>query len=141
MLNRLRERLTDLLAHQNVCIFSANEPGGASGGGVWAVPVRYHSHGLAVDCLVPRWADASFYLEQNPQVLLIIRSSDGVPLRWLQYRGRAHILPAPDWPELLPKEDAQTPPETRYLAVRIQPTRIDLIDEAKGWGVLESLEF
>lgn len=91
-----------------------------------------------MDCLIPRWTDAAFYLEQNPPALLIFQNLDDANLRWMQYRGRAEILSAPNWAGLLPKEE--THPESRYLAVRVQPSRIDVIDESKGWGVLESLE-
>lgn len=118
-----------------MCVLSV---AAAEARGVWAIPVHCRNDGLAVDCLIPRWADAAFYLEQNPQVLLIFQDPDGAHLCWLQYRGRAEILSTPNWAELLPQ--AEPHPETRYLAVRVQPRRLDVIDESQGWGVLESLE-
>ena len=136
MFNPLRERLAACLARQHVCVLSTNGPGG-----VWAIPVHCRSHGLEMDCLVPRWADAAFYLEQDSRVLLIFHAAEADSLRWLQYRGTAQPLAEPDWTAWLPEMAAGNRPEERYLAVHVRPSRIDLIDESQGWGVLESLEF
>ena len=136
MFNSLRERLADCLARQHVCVLGTNGPGG-----VWAIPVRCRSHELEVDCLVPRWADAAYYQEQDSRLLLIFHAVEAGSLRWLQYQGTAQALADPDWAELLPEDSARSRPKERYLAVHVKPSRIDLIDERQGWGVLESVEF
>jgi len=46
-------------------------------------------------------------------------------MRWLQYRGTAHIADSTD---------------ERYATIHIVPERIDLIDEDRGWGVRETLD-
>jgi hypothetical protein len=135
MFNPLREKLADCLARQHVCVLSTHGPDG-----MWAIPVHCRSHGLELDCLVPRWADAAFYLEQDSRLLLIMHSAEAGALRWLQYRGTAQAQAVPDWAAGLP-EEAGNRPEERYLSIHVMPSRIDLIDESQGWGVLESLEF
>lgn len=138
MWTRLHEQITNSLALHSVCILSANASGET---GAWAIPVRCRSHGLNVECLLPRWADAAFYLEKEPHVLLIFQNPEGLRLGWLQYRGRARLLTSPNWAELLPGEALGEHPEDRYIAVQVQPSRIDVVDESRGWGLLESLEF
>lgn len=137
MWTRLREQITNSLANQRVCIFSVNARGES---GVWTIPARCRSRGLEVECLLPRWADAAFYLENEPQVLLIFQEPGGAPLGWLQYRGCARLLTSPNWAELLPAEEGGCRPEARYVVAHVQPSRIDVVDESRGWGVLESLE-
>jgi hypothetical protein len=144
MLNNLGEQIALVLGRHQVCLLSTN-----GAGGVWAIPVRYRSQGLEVVCLAPRWADAAFYLEQDPRLLLIVPDRPPLPagkgepvgeLRWLQYRGNAELLASPNWAELLPEDVSRSPPGDRYLAIHVKPWRIDLIDESQGWGVLETLE-
>jgi hypothetical protein len=111
------------------------------------MPVRYRNVGLEVDCLLPRWADVAYYIEQDPHVLLVILDSPptgggepGGGLRWLQYRGTAQPISSPDWDRLLPEGTPRVRPEERYVAIRITPERIDLIDESYGWGARETLD-
>jgi hypothetical protein len=62
-------------------------------------------------------------------------------LRWLQYRGSAQPIAAPEWSSLLPEGMSNArAAEERYVAVRIKPARIDLIDETRGWGARETLD-
>jgi hypothetical protein len=124
-----------------MCVLGVSANAERRSSSVTAVPVHFRNFGLELHCLVPRWADAAYYLEQNPEVLLIIQSQAAPELGWLQYRGDAIIIPNPDWSELLPSGTSQSGPEARYLAFHIRPSRIDLIDETEGWGVIASLEF
>jgi hypothetical protein len=143
MLDELRDQIASYLAHHRVCIIST-----AGAQGAWAMPVRYHSRGLEVDCLVPRWADVAYHLEQDPRacpehsrrVMLVIPAANGNGLRWLQYQGTARPVAAPDWAELLPGWMSTAPPDELYLVIRMTPQRIDLFDESRGWGVRETLE-
>jgi hypothetical protein len=104
------------------------------------MPVHYRSLGLEIDCLLPRWADAVYHLEQEPSVMLVIQDAGTPALRWLQCWGSVQSVAHPDWQELLP-EGASTAvaPEDLYLVVRMKPERIDLVDEGQGWGVRETL--
>lgn len=95
---------------------------------------------LDVECLVPRWADVLYHLEQDSEVLLIIHDAQAAALRWLQYRGSARTISSPDWDRLLPEGTSRARPEERYVVVRISPERIDLIDEGRGWGARETLD-
>jgi len=135
MLEKLRDQIASYLSHHEVCILSTTGAQEA-----WAMPVRYRSRGLEVECLVPRWADVAYHLEQNPHVLLIIQTCYASGLRWLQIQGLARPVAAPDWDQLLPRWASGVPPGDLYLVVRVTPERIDLVDESQGWGVRETLE-
>lgn len=142
MLDALRDRIAAYLAAHQVCVVSTQGAASAS-----AVLVRYHlaqdtagKQALEVDCLLPRWADATYHLELNPQVLLIIADIQADSLRWLQVRGRARPIPAMDWAECLSEGTSDVRPEDRYLALRVTPQRIDLVDESQGWGINETLD-
>ncbi|OGO40655.1 MAG: hypothetical protein A2Z04_04985 [Chloroflexi bacterium RBG_16_57_9] len=135
MLDKLRDQISAYLAHHDVCILST-----AGTEGAWAMPVRYRSRGLEVECLVPRWADVAYYLEQDPRVLLVIQACGNDSLRWLQYRGRARPVSAPNWVEWSPGRVSPALADDLYLVVHVTPERIDLFDESRGWGARETLE-
>ena len=135
MIEELRDRIASYLAHHRVCVLSligAQE--------VRAMPVQYRGRGLEVECLIPRWADVAYYLEQSPQVLLVIQGCYIAGLHWLQYRGVARPVAAPDWAAWLPHWSSAAPPGELYLVVRVTPERIVLFDESKGWGMRETLD-
>lgn len=135
MLDKLRDRITNYLSQHQVCVLSI-----ARGEGAWAMPVHYRSRGLEVDCLVPRWADVAYHLEQDPRVILVIRDTRAPTLRWLQILGDVQIIEQPDWTGLLPGKMTAPAPNDLYLVVRVTPKRIDLIDESQGWGARETLD-
>jgi len=140
MLNRL-EQITERLTQSKLCVLGVSVNDERRSSGITAAPVHFRNFGLELHCLVPRWADAAYYLEQNPRALLIFQCQATPQLGWLQYRGDARIIANPDWSALLPADTDQSRPEARYLAFHIRPSRIDLIDETEGWGVIASLEF
>jgi hypothetical protein len=153
MLDQLRAQVAAFLAAHDVGILST-----AGVDGAWAMPVRYRplpvaaSNGRAeVECLLPRWTDAAFFVEQDPCVLLLI--VDGLPsvslassgegrggLRWLQIQGAAHAVADPDWAEWLPTWASPASPSDLYLPLRVTPCRVELFDEGQGWGARETLE-
>ena len=141
MLDELRERMASFLIHHRTGVLSVSgEPG------AWAMPVRCRLAGdarnrhLAVECLLPRWADGLYYLEQDPRVTLVVRDADAPALRWLQVQGQAQPVRRPDWRRWsLPR--CSVSPEELYQVVRVTPRRMDLIDEGRGWGARETLEF
>jgi hypothetical protein len=115
---------------------------------MWALPVWYRpgagpsaGRTLAVDCLLPRWADLAHHLSQSAQVVLIVQASSGAGLRWLQIQGTARPVEAPEWGRLLPRWVSSVHPDGLYLVVRVMPGRIDLVDEDLGWGVQETVEW
>ncbi len=138
-----RERIVSFLAHHRTGVIST-----AGSPGVWAIPVWYRldsrpsgSRRLEVYCLVPRWADLAHQLTQNSRIVLIVQASSEAGLRWLQIQGTTRPVEAPDWPALLPRWISHVQPDALYLVVRVTPSRIDLIDEDRGWGVQETLEW
>ncbi len=143
MFNALQDRIASYLTHHQVCVISTGGPGAPC-----ALPVRYWSHGLEVECLVPRWTDVAYALlegfEAHPgalhQVMLIVLGYQVGELRWLQYRGTAQEVRTPDWARLLPARTFTSPPGDLYLVIRVRPQRIDLFDESQGWGARETLE-
>ena len=142
MEDELRDCMVAFLLKHRICVLTTSGTGGA-----WAMPARYRplaeavvSRHLEVECLLPRWADAIYHLEQCPQALLIIVEAQGIGLRWLQYQATAQPVALPDWPRLLPRGVSQVRPEDRYSVVRLTPQRIDLIDESRGWGARETLD-
>ncbi|MEA3341173.1 MAG: hypothetical protein U9R15_14515, partial [Chloroflexota bacterium] len=117
MLDELCDRITTYLAQRQVCIISVAGPAGAR-----AMPVRYRSRGLEVDCLLPRWADVAYYLEQDPHVTLVIQDTSACGeqgrtrpgSRWLRCLGTARPVAQPDWDALLPNEAHIPTPDELY---------------------------
>jgi len=141
--NDQKRRFHSFLAHQRTCILSTG-----TAIGVWATPVYYRclpwNSGRArpqVDCLVPTWSDVAHQLTQVSQVLLLVQALTGAGLSWLQILGAAQPLEEPEWQRLLPRWIITNQPELLYLVTRVTPDRIELIDEERGWGVQESLEW
>lgn len=103
------------------------------------MPVRYRSQGLELYCLVPRWADGLYHLEQDPQAMLVITSEN--PLCWLHYQGQVQTGAGPaDWSGLLPDNLAPALAGELYQLLHLTPHRIDWIDERRGWGARATLE-
>lgn len=135
MLDELRDRITEFISQHRISVISTR---GSSG--EWAIPTWHHPLGLEMVCLLPRWSDVLYHLEQDPRVMLIILDTQCEALCWLQYRGTARIVDAPDWERILPEEESNKQPDDRYVAIRITPERIDIIDESRGWGARETLD-
>jgi len=137
MLDKLREQMLAYLSSHQVGVLSTNGAHGA-----WATVVAYRNDGLAVDCLLPRWTDVAYYVEQDPRVLLLVPDSvaSASGLRWLEYAGTAEILAAPDWSKWQSLERFKASLSSLCFVVRIRPRRMDLIDESREWGARETLE-
>jgi hypothetical protein len=120
VLDELRDRVITYLSHQRLCVITTNGPGGA-----WAVAAQYQNDGLLLKCRVPRWSDCVYNVELDPRTIVIIADERLGQLRWLEYRGIAHAVDSLD---------------ERFVALRIAPERVDLIDERHGWGARESLD-
>lgn len=135
MLDQLCDRFAARLAHHHVAVLTTT-----GGDEAWAIPVFYQCSRLDICCLVPHWAGAVYYLEQDPQVLLIVQPQPDSPLCWLQYRGQARPLALGDWPGPWPEGVPPAEGRVRYQILSITPLRLDWIDERQGWGVRETLE-
>lgn len=133
MLEELRERITEYLSEHDVCVVSTSGMVG-----VWAMPALCANRELIVECLLPGWADISYHIEQDPRVLLVIYDSS---VRWMQYWGTARLMPAPEWGGLPSAAAPGMRLDDRFVAIRVMPQRIDLVDESQGWGARETLDF
>ncbi|MBI3361231.1 MAG: pyridoxamine 5'-phosphate oxidase family protein [Chloroflexi bacterium] len=138
MLDKLRDRLTAYLAEPRPCILAV-----AGEGAAWAIPVPYRACGLDIECLLPRWADAAYHVEQNPRVVLVFlpvgRAGAQGRAAWLQYRGAARLAASPDWSGWRAATASASPPDL-YCVLCVTPERLDWIDESRGWGARETLE-
>lgn len=135
MLDQLRAKIRQYLAEQTCGILSAAGPAGPL-----AMPVRCRSEGLSVECLLPRWADLAYSVEQDPRVLLLFPDAAVPARRWLQVRGAAEILDAAGLPIARITNQAFPLAPHLYLVIRVVPLRIDLFDESQGWGARETLD-
>jgi len=135
LLDELRDRITEFISQHRISVISTS---GLSG--EWAIPAWHQPLGLEMVCLLPRWSDALYHLEQDPRVMLIILDTQGDGLRWVQYRGNARVVDASDWEKTLPQGMPKLHVDEGYVVVRITPVRIDLIDESHGWGERETLD-
>ncbi len=142
MLDQLRAQMAAFLAAHEVCILSTSGVRGA-----WAMPARYRpalgacgSRGLEVDCLIPRWADVAYFVERDPNVLLLIGDAKAPATRWLQIEGTVYAMADPDWAQWLPVWSSPAPPAELYLLLRVTPRRVELFDAARGWGAREGVE-
>ncbi len=132
MLDELRDRITAFIAQHQICVIGTKGAAGA-----WVVPAWHYNHGLEIVCLLPRWSDALYFLEQDPRVMVIIPDTQSKALRWLQYSGSAQVIQPQEIEHTCPPN---MPVDDRYAAVRITAERIDLIDENRGWGRRETLD-
>jgi len=133
MLDELRDRIASFLdARQTavLCAWGWGQP--------WALPVRYRRQALEITCLLPAWAGIGTALDDDDGVLLIVQDAQASETRWLQYQGKAIICDELDWAAWgLPPKGL---PQNRYTVLCLIPRRIDLIDEARGWGFRETLD-
>ncbi len=135
MLDELRDRITAFTSQHQSCVISTN-----GGSGAWAAPAWLYSLGLELVCLLPRWSDVLYHLEQDPHVMVIIQDSQSKALRWLQYLGRAQLVQPGDLEQVLPAGRLNMCADERYVAVRVTAEQINLIDENHGWGARETLD-
>ncbi len=135
LIDELRDHIKDFLTQHPFGILCTNGSAGA-----WAAPFWQYSHDLELICLLQRWSDVLYHIEQDPRVQIMILDPRSSNMHWLQMRGTARSIDTPDWSKLILAGDAPGQPE-RYVAVRFIPQRIDLFDESKGWGACETLEF
>jgi hypothetical protein len=106
---------------------------------VWAMPICYQNRGVEIGCLVPRWADLLYHIEEDPRVTLVI-ASGAECLHWVQYWGVARPVNSAAWRALHPSSLPTRSLDELYQVLHITPRRIDLVDERAGWGRRENLD-
>lgn len=132
MMRELRLRFSDYLARRTTGVIGA-----VGSEGVLVMPVRCQAQGLEVLCLIPRWADIAFFLEQDPRAVLVLLE-DGDPPAWVQVIGQAVPVSPALWIDTAVPLAGQL--DDLYLVIRVAPRRLDRFDPAVGWGVRETVE-
>lgn len=135
VVHELRERIIEHISSQTICVLSTKGELGS-----WSMPVRYRNASLEIDCLIPRWADVVYHLEQNKQVILVIQSGLLGSGCWVQYLGEARLLSQGTEPTFFDSYLASDQRRHLYEVFRMTPQRIDLVDESQGWGRRENLD-
>lgn len=107
----------------------------------YALPVRFRVCGQIVECSVPTWSEVGELLEKIEEVTLVAIKKSGSELRWVFLRGAAVIVKNQDWECLVPPERSLVDPEDLYQLLRINPSRIELFDEQRGWGYRETADY
>lgn len=108
--------------------------------GRYALPVRFRIREPVVECRVPTWSSVGDLLEEPGEVMLVAVGETGPDMRWLFIRGPATVVPDPDWDGLEPPTFDGVGPDDLYQLLRIEPKRLELIDEQRGWGVRETVD-
>ena len=135
MQDQLRDSMAAYLSRNWLGVLTSTKPVG-----LWTMPVRYRSQGIEVDCLLPRWADLVYHLEQEPQVALVITIGNQVNgLSWLHYLGLARLVSFP-WTTPVTPETLPALTNVLYQVIHLSPQRIDLIEEQGGRTRRETLE-
>lgn len=107
----------------------------------YALPVRFRVCGPIVECSVPTWSGVSELLETIEEVTLVAVKNSEANLSWIFLRGEGSIIKNQDWEGLVPSERSLVDPGDLYQLLRIDPKRIELFDEQRGWGYRETADF
>ena len=108
--------------------------------GHYALPVHFRVRGPVVDCQVPIWAGSSELLKTRADVTLVVAQEAGPDLLWLFARGSAALQPDPDWEGFSDLRNDRARLNDLYELVRIDPKRLELFDERRGWGFRETVD-
>lgn len=111
------------------------------GMGGYSLLVRFRVCGLIVECSVPTWSGLSDLLEKIEEVTLVVIKNSETDLSWVFVRGTGRIIANQDWEALVPSEHGLVGPEDLYHLLRIEPKRMELFDEQRGWGFRETADF
>jgi hypothetical protein len=107
----------------------------------YALPVRFRVRGSIVECGVPTWSGVSDLLEKKEEVTLVVVKNLDTKLRWLFLRGDGSVIKNRDWEGLVPSKHCLVDPGDLYQLLRIEPKRIELFNEQRGWGYRETADF
>lgn len=141
MLDKLQDRFQAYLSSHSICtLITQGMPNPLALIAKYFPAAATSDKTLQVDCLIPRWADITYHLEQNPGLILIIPDLPDTPMRWLQYRGSARPLRPHEGIDPAVSDALKGSVAEQYQVFRVIPWRVDLIDEDRGWGVVETLD-
>lgn len=138
-MEKINEKIAAYLASQKVCMVST-----AARHGLGVItPAPYRAAGLEIEFLLPRWADLVYYLEEDPETLIIVPQEPDPSDCWLEYRGFVKPVANPDWLAwtlAYPALQLVKPYPELYRVFRVTPRRLDLINQQRSWGARQTLE-
>ena len=106
----------------------------------YSLLVRFRVCGGVVECSVPTWNGLSDLPEKIEAVTLVVINNSETDLSWVFVRGTGRIVENQSWETLIPSEHGLVDPEDLYHLLRIEPTRMELFDEKRGWGFRETAD-
>lgn len=107
----------------------------------YALPVRFRVCRQIVECSVPIWSEVEELLEKVEEVTLVAIKKSESDLSWVFIRGAGVIVKNRDWEGLVPPERSLVEPGDLYQLLRINPSRIEMFDEQRGWGYRETADY
>ncbi len=107
----------------------------------YALPVRFRIHGSQIECRVPTWSGVVDLLEKAGDVTLVAVQDINGKLKWIFLRGSGSLVEKPSWEDFVHSKFGRIDPEDMFQIVSIQPKRMELYDEGRGWGFRETTDF
>lgn len=107
----------------------------------YSLPVYFRVSGPVVECRVPTWSGIGDLLEKKREVMMVAVQNFEPKLRWLFLKGAGSIVKDPDWDQLVSSQSDRVEMEDLYQLLRIEPTRMEIFDEQRGWGYRETADF
>ena len=104
------------------------------------IPSRVRVRGTIVECLVPTWAGLGDMLERPREARLAVVVEAGPALSWVFIRGNASLVMNPDLEGLTLPGVGRANRTDLYESVRVEPVRIEIVDERRGWGYRETVD-
>lgn len=109
--------------------------------GGYALPVRFTIRNDEVEFIVPTWTGLGDRLEELGEAVMVVVEGTEPCLRWLFIRGKASLVANPVHEELRAGNEDPDSMQDLYQVIRIKPGRMEQVDEGRGWGVRETMDF
>ena len=106
----------------------------------YSLLVRFRVCGEIVECSVSSWSGLRDFPEKVEEVTLVVIKNSEDNLSWIFLRGTGSIIENQGWGALFPSEHALVDPKDLYHILRIEPKRMELFDEKRGWGFRETVD-
>ncbi len=108
--------------------------------GRYSLLARIRVRDTDIECLVPTWAGFGDMLDESREATLVVVGEVGPALCWVFVRGDASLLVDPDLKELRFLGSCHANRADLYESVRVEPVRIEFVDERRGWGYRETAD-
>ncbi len=84
--------------------------------------------------------DCGDILDGPREAMLVVVGEVGPALSWVFVRGNASLVKDPDLQGLLLPGAGPANCTDLYELVRVDPVRIEIVDERRGWGYRETVD-